>query len=516
MKQIEVRLAVVLYGGVSLAVYIHGVTREILNLVRASKRGWVTTFYGSPRPGYPPGIRVALENSGKAAIEMGACDFIMPDLARIGILVAGKVDVRRMGRPILERAASPVWSYAFVLPPLRCLIVRAQASSTVVDDHFGGLPRLLAEHDRAQPDEERGAHGDARQPRLLRQAEEGEVQVLLPPGEPLDRRAVEREHALHERLRNFVPGVRADLDAVLRRGASLALHLVAALAAPDAFGAVRRAWAGALTLIVWQSLGAAIDFSVVRAVTVLVIACPHALGLAVPLVVAISTTLAAQGGLLVRDRRGLEEARNLHTVIFDKTGTLTLGEFRVVDMTVAEGVGEEEALRIAERFAFGIHVFGRGQEIKHRFLRSIAAEMIVQLKRKPQPIHIPVALITILVLRDSHSFAECLLRRDRELGINRNRDVRHHVAEQVDGRRTRVPCARQGLHGDRSDEALGRPGHHDLHRCPFLDEGAAELGGLVAGNAPGEAQDNVFSVQVHGWRSARARARDERSWDGAM
>jgi P-type Cu2+ transporter len=105
--------------------------------------------------------------------------------------------------------------------------------------------------------------------------------------------------------------------------------------------------AGVLTLVVWQLLGAPIDFSIVRVVTVLVIACPHSLGLAVPLVVAISTTLGAQAGLLVRDRRGLEEARNLNTVIFDKTGTLTLGEFRVVEMALAEGTSEEEALRIA-------------------------------------------------------------------------------------------------------------------------------------------------------------------------
>ena len=105
--------------------------------------------------------------------------------------------------------------------------------------------------------------------------------------------------------------------------------------------------AGVVTLIAWQSQGAAIDFSVVRVVTVLVIACPHALGLAVPLVVAISTTLGARSGLLVRDRRGLEEARNLNTVIFDKTGTLTLGEFRVVEMAVAQGWSEKETLRVA-------------------------------------------------------------------------------------------------------------------------------------------------------------------------
>ncbi len=105
--------------------------------------------------------------------------------------------------------------------------------------------------------------------------------------------------------------------------------------------------AGVVTLVAWQFLGESIDFAIVRTVTVLVIACPHALGLAVPLVVAISTTLGAKGGLLVRDRKGLEDARLLDAVIFDKTGTLTIGEFRVVDLAVADGLGEDEALRIA-------------------------------------------------------------------------------------------------------------------------------------------------------------------------
>lgn len=103
----------------------------------------------------------------------------------------------------------------------------------------------------------------------------------------------------------------------------------------------------ALTFIVWMSLGATADIAIVRAVTVLVIACPHALGLAVPLVVAISTALGARNGLLVRDRRGLEEARNLDTVVFDKTGTLTLGEFRVVALAMVEGATREEVLRLA-------------------------------------------------------------------------------------------------------------------------------------------------------------------------
>jgi Cu2+-exporting ATPase len=106
--------------------------------------------------------------------------------------------------------------------------------------------------------------------------------------------------------------------------------------------------AGALTLLVWLSLHSGDPaFAVERMVTVLVIACPHALGLAVPLVIAISTTLGARSGLLVRDRRGLEEARNLTTVVFDKTGTLTLGEHRVVDVATIEGVSSDEALRLA-------------------------------------------------------------------------------------------------------------------------------------------------------------------------
>src|SRR5262249_18314943 len=80
---------------------------------------------------------------------------------------------------------------------------------------------------------------------------------------------------------------------------------------------------------------------------VLVIACPHALGLAIPLVISISTTMAAQNGLLVRNRRGLEEARNLNVVVFDKTGTLTRGEFGVVEIATADGVSSDQALLLA-------------------------------------------------------------------------------------------------------------------------------------------------------------------------
>ena len=79
----------------------------------------------------------------------------------------------------------------------------------------------------------------------------------------------------------------------------------------------------------------------------LVIACPHALGLAVPLVVSISTSLAARNGILVRDRLALEAARDIDIVIFDKTGTLTKGEQGVVGLMTAEGITENEALALA-------------------------------------------------------------------------------------------------------------------------------------------------------------------------
>ena len=106
--------------------------------------------------------------------------------------------------------------------------------------------------------------------------------------------------------------------------------------------------AGAVTLVAWLLIRPNDPaFAIERVVTVLVIACPHALGLAIPLVIAISTTIGARNGLLVRDRRGLEEARNLDAVVFDKTGTLTKGEFGVVDIVSAGGLEPNEALRLA-------------------------------------------------------------------------------------------------------------------------------------------------------------------------
>jgi Cu2+-exporting ATPase len=105
---------------------------------------------------------------------------------------------------------------------------------------------------------------------------------------------------------------------------------------------------GAVTMFVWSIVvGVDFAFALERTVTVMVIACPHALGLAVPLVVAVSTATSAQNGLLIRDRTAFEAARNLQAVIFDKTGTLTEGRFGVTDTLVFNGMAEEEVLRLA-------------------------------------------------------------------------------------------------------------------------------------------------------------------------
>jgi Cu2+-exporting ATPase len=104
--------------------------------------------------------------------------------------------------------------------------------------------------------------------------------------------------------------------------------------------------AGSLTLIAWLLLGFAPDFALTRMVAVMVIACPHALGLAIPLVIVNATALSARNGILVRNREAFERARDTQVVAFDKTGTLTEGQFGVRTV-YADGLDEGEALKIA-------------------------------------------------------------------------------------------------------------------------------------------------------------------------
>jgi Cu2+-exporting ATPase len=101
--------------------------------------------------------------------------------------------------------------------------------------------------------------------------------------------------------------------------------------------------AGVITYVVWALVGNA-QFALTRTVTVLVIACPHALGLAIPLVVALSTSITAKSGILIRDRKAFEMVKDVDAVVFDKTGTLTMGQFGVSD--VVSYISEDELLRL--------------------------------------------------------------------------------------------------------------------------------------------------------------------------
>lgn len=126
--------------------------------------------------------------------------------------------------------------------------------------------------------------------------------------------------------------------------------------------------AAALTAIVW-TIAKGFNVEVVsRVATVLVISCPHALGLAIPLVIAITTAMAARNGILVRDRRALEKAREIDTVVFDKTGTLTTGQQGVVGMTAEGDITSDQVLALAAA------VEGDSEHLIARAIRQAAQE----------------------------------------------------------------------------------------------------------------------------------------------
>ncbi|MFB3906788.1 MAG: copper-translocating P-type ATPase [Candidatus Eisenbacteria bacterium] len=134
--------------------------------------------------------------------------------------------------------------------------------------------------------------------------------------------------------------------------------------------------AGAITLAAWLAAGRPFVFSLERMVTVIVIACPHALGLAVPLVVAVSTAISARNGLLIRDRSAFERAREVGAVLFDKTGTLTEGRFGVTDIVGFDHRSDPDLLRLAA-------------SIESRSEHPIAAGIVEEARRRglsiPEP-----------------------------------------------------------------------------------------------------------------------------------
>jgi Cu2+-exporting ATPase len=142
--------------------------------------------------------------------------------------------------------------------------------------------------------------------------------------------------------------------------------------------------AGGGTLTAWLFAGAGLIFAMERLVAVLVVACPHALGLAIPLVASISTTKGAKNGLLVKQRLALEAARNIDVVLFDKTGTLTKGEYGVTDVIQVEGNAEEIIARAASVEYFSEHPIAHAivAEAKHRKLPPLPAEKFERIPGK--------------------------------------------------------------------------------------------------------------------------------------
>jgi len=143
--------------------------------------------------------------------------------------------------------------------------------------------------------------------------------------------------------------------------------------------------AGSVTLAAWLILGKEFAYAMERMVTVMVITCPHALGLAVPLVVAVSTSLAASSGLLLRDRAAFERSRAIDTVVFDKTGTLTVGLFGVQEILPSGDVSVEELLRLAGAVeALSEHPIARGivEAAREKGLEIPAAQEFEAIKGK--------------------------------------------------------------------------------------------------------------------------------------
>ncbi len=129
---------------------------------------------------------------------------------------------------------------------------------------------------------------------------------------------------------------------------------------------------GLITFLAWFSLGNT-QFALTRTVTVLVIACPHALGLAIPLVVAISTSILAKNGILIRNRKAFEEIRDVNAVVFDKTGTLTTGQFGVTD--VISYISEDDLLNITASVE---------QNSEHILAKAIVEHAKMKIKKFPE------------------------------------------------------------------------------------------------------------------------------------
>ena len=183
------------------------------------------------------------------------------------------------------------------------------------------------------------------------------------PGDPVVAGTVATDSSI--RVRVEAVGEETALAGIQRLVAEAQSSRSRAQALADRFAALLfyvAAGAGVVTFATWALLGNA-DDAVARTVTVLVIACPHALGLAIPLVVSLSSALAARAGILVKDRLALERMRTVDAVLFDKTGTLTKGQ-HVVTGVAGAGIDDDEVLRLAA---------GVESDSEHPLARAIVA-----------------------------------------------------------------------------------------------------------------------------------------------
>ncbi|MFW5689964.1 MAG: HAD-IC family P-type ATPase [Spirochaetota bacterium] len=181
---------------------------------------------------------------------------------------------------------------------------------------------------------------------------------------------------------------------------------------------------GVVTLAAWLAVGRDLQFSIARMATVMVITCPHALGLAIPLVVAVSTSKSAGKGLLIRNRTAFENARRITTVVFDKTGTLTTGEFAVQEVTLHGDTDEDRVLGLAAA------IEGRSE---HPIARAIVNDPFVLVADEPTGNLDERASNAIFqLLRDINAAGTAVLMATHDMAMVRGAPYR--VVELADGR----------------------------------------------------------------------------------
>src|SRR4029453_11178925 len=237
-------------------------------------------------------------------------------------------------RPALRQASSALDALAALLPDEADLVTGEGTRTVLISDLTVGDLVLVRPGGRV-PADGVVVEGDAELDESMITGESRPV--LKEPGDRVVAGTVVTDSALRGRVvaggeQTALVGIRRLVEQAQTSG-SRAQALADRAAAWLFYFAVG---AGLITMAVWLALGEP-DQAIERTVTVLVIACPHALGLAIPLVIAIATALAARNGILVKDRLALERMRTVDAVLFDKTGTLTTGRPRVSDLSAVDG-----------------------------------------------------------------------------------------------------------------------------------------------------------------------------------